>query len=360
MSGQAEECLPWHYSIPLWTLESTSLHTQLYSIECHLCLTGKLLIVFNTIFKKATNLNVHSIRQNPQCEGEFRDRLIFNGKLEASGKRTASVHYKIREEGGRYVIDAGEVAGITVGAEFEVYQDQNFASVNLLGTVIVRELSAFSTTLYAKESRIALERDGVALKSRTGKSERVRIHVVNGSLKKLVNKIDPNWRIIQLVERDQADFGMALEKGKVVFNIFDSGVTQEGLTRMPYILEPTVEAISPVIRAAAHFYWHLRRTPQTDRGLLAKKVNLKIEVTELKLEKVEYDDEFKPVGIYISGDSKGAGKDFRFDLQTGKIYGWKIINNSKTPLYPALFYFDHSDWSISEDYLHHGQWLCRC
>ena len=230
-----------------------------------------------------------------------------------------------------------------MGAEFEVYQDQNFTNGDLLGTVIARELSPFSTTLYAKESRFCLKGDGVALKSHAGTEERVRIHVTDRNLKNLLKKIDASQRTVQLAERDRAEFGMALDNGKVVFNIYDTEATKYGLTRMPYILEPTVEALSPIIRAAAHFYWHRRRTLKTGRGLLAEMVE--IEVTELKLVRVEYDDELKPAGVYASGDWKG-GKDF--DLQIGKTYGWKIINNCKKPLYPALFYFDNSDWSISE------------
>jgi hypothetical protein len=297
--------------------------------------------------------NVHSFRQNPQCEGFFRERWIFNGKT--SGIRAASVYYKIhkldtREE--TYVMpDAGEAAGITVGAEFEVYQDHN--SDHVLGVVVARELSAFSTTLYAKESGIDLERDGVALKSRAGTEELVRIHVADGGLKNLVKKTDPDQRIIQLVERDRAEFGMALENGKVVFDIYDPDVTKYGLTRMPCTLEPTVEAISPVICAAAHFYWHRRRTLQTGRRGLAKKVEIK--VTELKEEtaSIEY-EELKPVVVYgptTCGDWKG-GKEF--DLRIGTSYGWRIINNSKVPLYPALFFFDNSDWSISE---YHHRWF---
>ena len=247
--------------------------------------------------------------------------------------------------------DAGEAAGITVGAEFEVYQDQAYD--HLLGTVVAAKLSAFSTTLYAKGSRFALERDGVALKSRAGTEERVRIHVADESLKDLVKKIDPNQRIVQLVERDHgADFGITLENGKVVFDIYDSDVTKYGLTRMPYTLEPTLEAISPVIRAAAHFYWHRRRTLQTGQRGLARKVE--IEVAELELESVEYDDDLNPVytcGLTASGDWKGGKV---FDLKTETAYGWRIINNYAVSLYPALFYFDNSDWSISE---HYHQWL---
>ena len=255
------------------------------------------------------------------------------------------------------MIDVGEVAGITVGAEFDVYQNQNSGDfkLQLVGTVVARELSPSSTTLYPKESTGSLRfdpgRDAVALKSRVGTEERVRIHVADNSLKDIVKKIDPNQIQLVQVERweDGAEFGIALEKGKVVFNNYDSDVMKHGLTRMPHTVEPTVEAISPVIRAAAHFYFHRRRKPHTGRGL-AKKI--KIEVNELE---EDYDDETNL--IY---NPTTAGFDWKvgeeLNLQTGTVYGWKITNNwgATVPLYPSLFYFDNGDWSISE---YHHLWL---
>ena len=171
---------------------------------------------------------------------------MFDGKV--SDKRTTAGFYKIRKsEGETYVIDAGEAAGITVGTEFEVFQDQN--SGHFLGTLVASELSAFSNTLFAKESVIALEQDGVALKSRAGQEERVRVYVADQILKDIVKRIDPNQ--IQLVEQDRADFGMALEKEKVVFNIYDSDVTKYGLTRILIVLSlplrPYLPSFAPLL-----------------------------------------------------------------------------------------------------------------
>ena len=76
---------------------------------------------------------------------------------------------------------------------------------------------------------------------------------------------------------------MALEDGKFVFNIFDSLVTEYGLTRMPFSLEPTLEAISPVLRAADHFYWHLRRRREVENDTkkgLAHFVEIEVAETE--------------------------------------------------------------------------------
>ena len=315
----------------------------IYSVGCYLCLAGesKLRQILLTLKKKAAN--VHSIRQSPQCEGFFLDRPIF-GKV--SDKRSTAVFYGIRSdpEGKKYVIDEGEAAGITVGAEFKVYQDQCFG--HLLGTVVARELTAFSTILCAKGDFFALQQDGVALKSHPGKEEQVRVYVADEKLRDMVNKIGSNQ--IRLVERDHgAEFGMGLEKGKVVFINYDSEVTtrKHRLRRTAHTFDFTLEAISSVIHAAVHFYWHRRRTPKTGRGLAGK---VKIEVTELQLENVDYYD-LKPVVVGVYGPTTGydrkGGKEF--DLRTETAYGSKIINNCAIPLYPALFYFDNSDWSIS-------------
>ena len=248
----------------------------------------------------------------------------------------------------------GTARGISLGAEFEVYQNQG--SDQLLGIVVASELSPFSTTLHAKGPRFTLKGDhGVALQISTGTEEHVlRIHVADEALKALVEKVertDLSHRIIQLVERDQAEFGMALEDGKVVFDIFDPLVTKYGLTRMPFSLECTLEAISPVLRAADHFYLHLRRAPKVENiGEKALANYVHIEVAEMEHDGT-YDEGFEGV-LPPTEASWKSGK--VFDLQindSGTIYAWKINNlteNPKVDLYPALFYFDNSDWSISE------------
>ena len=246
------------------------------------------------------------------------------------------------------MIPVGTAHGIMAGAEFEVYQDQD--SCQLLGIVVARVLSAFSTTLDAKESRFILERDGVARQTCLGATEHVlRIHVEDEVLRDLVRQVettDPGQRNIELADRDQAEFSMALENGKVVFNILDSVVVNYGLTRMPFILEPTLDVISPIIRAADHFYWHLRRTENLAQRGLAKSVE--IEVAELEHDGDTYDDDLEPV-LSPTGLGWSRGRDFDLQIKDeGTIYGWKIINNCKVALYPALFYFDNSDWSISE------------
>ena len=248
-------------------------------------------------------------------------------------------------------VGTARTSGISLEAEFEVYQDQD--SDHLLGIAVVKELNPFSTKLRAKDHKFVLEGDGVARQTSAGTQVPVlRIHVAD-ELKALVEDIkrtDQSHRIIQMVERNQAEFGMALEDGKVVFDILDPLVLKYGLTRMPFTnLEPTIEAVSLVLRSAYHFYLHLRRTPRvendTGKGLADV---VEIEMAEMEHDGVTFNDDFEPVLSPIKTSWKG-GKEFELQISDeGTVHGWKIINKSKVDLYPALFYFDISDWSISE------------
>ena len=75
---------------------------------------------------------------------------------------------------------------------------------------------------------------------------------------------------------------------------------------------------------------------------------VEIEVAEMEHDGISYDNNLEPVLTPIKTSWK-SGKEFHLQIEDGgAIYGWKIINNSKVALFPALFYFDISDWSISE------------
>jgi len=53
---------------------------------------------------------------------------------------------------------------------------------------------------------------------------------------------------------------MALEDGKLVFDVLDRRVTQHGLARIPLSVDYTPDSLSALLSAAAHYYWYLNRT----------------------------------------------------------------------------------------------------
>ncbi|CCM00513.1 uncharacterized protein FIBRA_02547 [Fibroporia radiculosa] len=291
-------------------------------------------------------------KQNPQCEGVNQSRILFNAR--AADQRP--LLYKIRKDGNQYLMSAGAAHGVAAEAQFAVYRDWNSSlKGESLGTVTARLPGPFHTILdaFPKGSDFALETEGLALQTRAGAEEDLRLHIVMDemlvtvfeALGKEMQRTDPARRSIMLVEKEKAELDIALENGSVVFNILNPLVTQYGLTRMPFVVEPTVDAVQPVIRAAAHFYWHLRR--KSAKGVLQKWVD--IEFTQLIDSEEEYDDELQPV---LRPYGPNLNRDNVIDLRVkdSARYGLKITNRSNVALYPALFYFDNSDLSIESYY----------
>jgi hypothetical protein len=240
-------------------------------------------------------------------------------------------------------MDAGSAQGITDGAEFTVYMDRDsLPETPPLGKLVVLETCAFSTILDVNSdaTRFPLAESAFALQTKVGTEEDLRLHIVIDEklvdvFKALVQEMQitgPERRRILLAEKDNAELDIALENGHVVFNILDPLVTKFGLTRMPFSVSPQAKEVCPVIRAAAHYRWHLRRTNKT--SIFQNKVRI----------------EFKRLTQYREPDGPDLNADGVIDLVVDEnaIYGLRIINDTTRPLYPSLFYFDNSDFSISE------------
>jgi hypothetical protein len=143
-----------------------------------------------------------------------------------------------------------------------------------------------------------------------------------------------------LVEKEGAELSFTLEQEGVVVNILDSFVAALGLTRMPFYIEPNANAMPNFINVAAHFRFYLSQK---------SKMQGKIDVifTEVVQSKEEYDDYLQPV-IQPIGPNLNSENIIDLQVQSDKMYGIKITNNSDMALYPSLFFFDNSDLSISK------------
>ncbi|KAF8993487.1 caspase domain-containing protein [Cyathus striatus] len=254
-------------------------------------------------------------KQNPQCEGVHQDRIFFNAK--------------ICEKDGAYEMDAGAAHGITAGAQFAVYQDR-------------------ASSIEGQVKTFTLTGDGYALQVRAGVEEDLRLHVameqgllpVFEALAKEIQHTE-RTRNILLVEKEKAELDIALEDGQVVFNILNPVVTQFGLTRIPYTIEPDNENLIFVIREAAHFYWHLRR--KDPKGIFNGLVD--VEFRELVESETEVDAFLEPI---LSPAEPNLHKEnvIDFVVKDSAIYGIKINNKSKVDLFVSVFYFDNSSWEI--------------
>jgi hypothetical protein len=262
--------------------------------------------------------------------------------------------YVVRKVKQEYIMEAGTAHGITDGAIFALYTDRSLVSVQApLATLKASNPKAATTILVPlpESAQPDLDKQAFAMLIKAGEDESFRIHVEpNEKLKTILEKIaeerekyDPTQPKVILVEKEKAELDIAIDGEKLVFNITDQVVRAQGLHRLYDTIPLTLEAVRPVIRKAAHYFWHLRRTGNSKRLLDL------VDIEFRRLEEVdeEYDDMLNPVRRpYGPNLIKDGVIDIVVEEEEEAIYGIKIVNKSKIPLYPSLFYFDNSDLSI--------------
>jgi len=288
--------------------------------------------------------------QNPQCEGVNQNRILFNARVRSPGR----VWYNVSNVDGAYVMEGGTARGITDGAEFTIYKNQEFLTrASPLGVLVAKEVTAFTTTLTppsGSHSTIIFVGQAYALQTKAGKKEDLRVLVaMNDGLVQVFQALAQHMqrpgsddRRIQLVESDQnPHFQIDIEEGKVVFDNLDPLVTKYGLMRMPYTTNNNVDDLYPVIRAAAHFRWHVELT--NPKHTLQNKVE--IEFYEIREKEGDYDEFGIPI-YEVTGENLNVAGEVYIGEDSSKLYAFKIVNNTPLSLYPWLFYFDNSSFEI--------------
>ena len=251
-----------------------------------------------------------------------------------------------------YIMEAGTVHGITDGAIFALYTNRSLVSMQVPVATLKASNPKGDTTILVplpESAQPDIDKQAFGLLIEAGEKESLRIHVEpNEKLKRILEEIaeerekyDRTQPKVILVEKENAELDIAVDGEKLVFNITDQLVRTHGLHRLYGTTPLILESVRPVIRKAAHYFWHLRRTGNT------KHLQSLVDIEFRRLEEVdeEYDEMFNPIRRPYGPN---LIKDGVIDIVVEKeaLYGIKIVNKSKVPLYPSLFYFDNSDLSI--------------
>lgn len=250
-------------------------------------------------------------------------------------------------------MSAGAAHGIAEGAEFAIYKDRaSISNGTPLGTLKASEPKPFFTDMIVPsgQSPFTIEEQAFAVQTRIGKEGALSLHIaMDQKLMSIFEAVileiqggDAEQNEIRLVPtKDEAELDIRLDdEGLVTFDILDPLVTRYGLTRMPFRARPTVEEMCRVVRGAARYYWHLRRTSKL--RTLGNKVNIELNPLD-----VEYDDELNPV-IQLKGSSIIQEGVAELTVDPEAMYGVRIENRTAMALYASVFYFDCSSFSISE------------
>ena len=237
------------------------------------------------------------------------------------------------------VMEAGTADGVTAGAVFAVYKDGDLSQeASPLGTLIAKE-PGVSTTIMSVRSQEWPVRNAFARQTKAG-AEVLGIYIAKDE-----NLIDDLFKYVavkggeikRVDEERMADLSITLDGASVFFDILDNQVTGHGLNwkRIPHSVNNNVSDVYAVLRAAAHYHWHLRGTNK--EAALRHKVD------------VEFKKLIGPNYVRTpDGPNLNVNGVINLVVDEETVYGLEIVNNYGSPLYAALFYFDSSTFAIGE------------
>ncbi|KAJ2915864.1 hypothetical protein MD484_g4548, partial [Candolleomyces efflorescens] len=293
--------------------------------------------------------------QNPQCEGYYKERAIFNAKVHPPTRRCYTVNPMLGTAPKfQCILEAGRAHGVTHGAQFTLYRNQ--AAVKDGDPLWVMEakddnIKAFKSILEPVGDALQLANSAIAIQTKAGVAEDLLIHVpldnqytavfeavaqVSGS------KHNPCR--IRLVDRDKAALEIvpSQEDGRFNFNCMDLRAKQHKFSRIPHsVKDSDVDQLHQVLRAAAHYNFQLNVNHPNNQ------IRDKITIDFFPLKVVGYDESIREVRSPVEGVNMHQGGRIEFFTDKHEIYGMRISNKSPWDLHFLCFYFDHADFSIT-------------
>lgn len=192
--------------------------------------------------------------------------------------------------------------------------------------------------------------------------------------------------------RTPTDLSLTLVDDQIAFDDLTSPGALHGFRRLPLTCSPNIDALYPVVCAATNWYYHLRRRPVDAKriltGMRAGETKGKVMLDLVKLKGGGGWDDYARVPAtsartsvvnrredsLVGLDKERGAADEAYSAQTAEaydrctfveveadgdtIYSQVILNETEYALYPALFYFDNSDFSISESLYHSSSSTC--
>lgn len=303
------------------------------------------------------------ITQHPQCEGVTRDRLMFEDTM--ADPRSFKVK---RETGGMCRIEAGEVQGIAVGTVFELYDmsdELRKSSTAGLGTAVAKDV--FPTHCLAEVAEGVRLVGSYHTASVLQEAYKLRYSVVNRAAEsmeasRMVQLLETSLEgagteftaVLTRVEPGAQDVDLVLEVdgedgGGVTFHREDIHL-RDLATHSPRLAASDIkDADFPtILNAIARFNFYLAQTSRAKP--YTGDVDLEFHLLEPDPTYDEFDDSpltsarslRKPI-LFKNDEAQIS------DSETDE-YAFVIENNTSTPLFPHIIYFDPGTYQIESWY----------
>lgn len=302
--------------------------------------------------------------QNPQCEGKYTNRTLFDSRILPSRQRLFSVDYlnqPTTSNFGGYIVHAGFIHKITPHSKFSLFRKSDVDLADQIGTLSVAEstIGRFSSPAKVSfTSPIQPETPIVALQTKIGREDDLRVYIPpSNSFLDIYQELKKKHDLDDVsTVRSLEDADMVAEKvsnNKITFTM--RTIKHTKLPRYEWPQTVKFDASKPaeiakILSSASHFYRELKCN---DQQSASKKILNDIEISfhtlKYQAELGDWDQpEFVPddpcVNLYDNGIIS-----IRHDPKA--MYGLKLVNRSKSDLYPTIFLFDNRSLEISQSSL---------
>jgi hypothetical protein len=276
-------------------------------------------------------------------------------------------HHKVKLEKGIYILQAGSAHGITKGAEFTIYKDQDAlvagkslavmkVSEIVSKTGIVTTIQPFTTilSLPAGLADLTLAPNGhaLAVQNKVGVAETFYLHVpltkdyrpVFDAIIDELENAGSNPCQVTLVNKEQAQMEILFNPRGYTLATLDPRLVPHGVYRLPHTLGPKVDTdkMRQVLRAAARFTFNLNHTNANN----PIENRIRIQFKQLLEDEDDYDDDGWPLITPTGPPNLVRGDKIDFNPEEDEIYGFDITNDTPWDLHFQCFYFDNMDLSI--------------
>ncbi|KAF7366606.1 hypothetical protein MSAN_00918400 [Mycena sanguinolenta] len=300
--------------------------------------------------------------QYPQCDGDNRGRIMFNGR---ASKKSKALYHVTADSESAIKLQAGEAQSITKNAIVSIFRSSDTAVP--IGRLQVAKAGTCSSLLQRipgdSSFHIPLSAWAMLAKAGDGTDASVEVSLKDSFLLllKIVQEMEEQWpdkRNIIAVDPDPAlnlpyELAFVTENGQAAFKIGDQECCKAGLTHIPHTVPfNNIDGLYMVLTSATDFFFHLRHSSNNTKNALAH--HLKLEAYTL-----EEKDLDKDLNNFLDGPVLMPSSD-NLSTEDGKLYaeasdeydaidtkyGFKLVSHSEHNLYVWAFMFDMSSLSI--------------
>lgn len=287
--------------------------------------------------------------QTPQCEGENKRRLLFNGKAVIGDPKV----FKLVETQGLIKVNAGSIHGVTVGTEFVAQAlDATTNSSKDLGNLVAFSVDIDSSTLdYCPTAdKFDIPGDANAVVSNWNNDGlRMKVAVDLESDHPLTRALFPEGDLTQSELRQILESKFikvhtganpdivvkpSANDGELIIERMDTLITKYASITTKFNAPGRVDRFRDIFDAISRFNYHLTQHPDEDP--LEQLVSMELH----KLNVLSNN------GLLAPQDNIFVDNEARVIYDEEARYGLSIVNRSKYDLFPYLFYFHPSDYSI--------------